>query len=236
MMLQDFVIRALCAAIIGGIIGFERQWRNKMAGIRTNVLVALGSFLFVTLSMIIEGESSPTRISAQIVSGIGFLGGGVIIRDGLNVRGLNTAATLWCSAAAGVLSSAGLILEAFIGSVLVLLVNIILRYVPRRLEKWRAKDFSEENWEKPELFTLLVNWEQKGKAPISGLVQEIEANGLQVQELNLKKGSSEKEIEIKVANGLKEPGLGPLLQLIESLAGVTAVNSFYPERIETKAV
>jgi len=130
MMLQDFVIRALCAAIIGGIIGFERQWRNKMAGIRTNVLVALGSFLFVTLSMIIEGESSPTRISAQIVSGIGFLGGGVIIRDGLNVRGINTAATLWCSAAAGVLSSAGLILEAFIGSVLVLLVNIILRYVP----------------------------------------------------------------------------------------------------------
>lgn len=131
----DFILRIALAFVLGGVIGFERQKRQRMAGIRTNVLVALGAFLFVTLSMTIEGEGSPTRMAAQVVSGIGFLGAGVIIRDGLNVRGLNTAATLWCSAAVGVLTSAGFMIEAIIGAVFVLIANVYLRHVIYKFEE-----------------------------------------------------------------------------------------------------
>lgn len=131
----DFFLRITLAFILGGVIGFERQKRQRMAGIRTNVLVALGAFLFVTLSMTIEGDSSPTRMAAQVVSGIGFLGAGVIIRDGLNVRGLNTAATLWCSAAVCVLTSAGFLIEATIGAVFVLIANVYLRHVIYKYEE-----------------------------------------------------------------------------------------------------
>ncbi|WP_350344479.1 MgtC/SapB family protein [Proteinivorax tanatarense] len=129
-----FIMRIALAFILGGIIGFERQKRQRMAGMRTNVLVSLGAFLFVTLSMVIESESSPTRMAAQVVSGIGFLGAGVIIRDGTNIRGLNTAATLWCSAAIGVLTGAGFLFEAIVGTVFVLLANVYLRHVIQRFE------------------------------------------------------------------------------------------------------
>lgn len=129
-----FLLRIILAFFLGGLIGFERQKRQRMAGMRTNVLVSIGAFLFVTLSMTIDGEGSPTRMAAQVISGIGFLGGGVIIRDGLNVRGLNTAATLWCSAAIGVLTSAGLIIEATVGTLFILLANVYLRTFIRRFD------------------------------------------------------------------------------------------------------
>lgn len=87
----EFTLPVACAFALGTVIGLERQWRQRAAGLRTNVLVALGSALFVLLGSMIPGESSPTRVAAQIVSGIGFLGGGVILREGVNVRGLNTA-------------------------------------------------------------------------------------------------------------------------------------------------
>ncbi|MBE7163086.1 MAG: MgtC/SapB family protein, partial [Williamsia herbipolensis] len=102
----DTVLRLLCGLGLGTLIGFERQYRARMAGLRTNALVATGATLFVVLSAhgFSGGTADPTRVAAQIVSGIGFLGAGVILRDGLGVRGLNTAATLWCSAAVGALA------------------------------------------------------------------------------------------------------------------------------------
>jgi putative Mg2+ transporter-C (MgtC) family protein len=93
--------------LLGAAIGFERQWRQRLAGLRTNALVSLGAATFVMFAALFPGEVSPTRIAAQVVSGIGFLGAGLIFKEGLSVRGLNTAATLWCSAAIGVLSGAG---------------------------------------------------------------------------------------------------------------------------------
>src|SRR5262245_26047961 len=95
------------AVVLGAAIGFERQWRQRLAGLRTNTLVALGAASFLMFSGLVPGESSPTRVAAQVVSGIGFLGAGVMFKEGLSVRGLNTAATLWCSAAVGVLAGAG---------------------------------------------------------------------------------------------------------------------------------
>src|SRR5674476_1548023 len=89
------------ATLMGACIGFERQWRQRMAGLRTNTLVAIGAASFVIFEGLFPDDGSPTRVAAQVVSGIGFLGAGIIFREGLHVTGLNTAATLWCSAAMG---------------------------------------------------------------------------------------------------------------------------------------
>jgi len=103
---QQSALNLLVALLLGSLIGFERQWRQRMAGLRTNTLVSLGAAIFVVFASQFS-DTSPTRVAAQVVSGIGFLGAGVIFKEGLNVRGLNTAATLWCSAAVGLLAGTG---------------------------------------------------------------------------------------------------------------------------------
>lgn len=123
-----FLIRISACFILSLLVGLERQYRNRMIGLRTNVLVCLGAFIFVTVSFGI-GANDHARIAAQVVSGIGFLGAGVILRDGSKIKGLNTAATLWCVAAIGVLCSAGMLFEASIGILFVLISNVILRTV-----------------------------------------------------------------------------------------------------------
>src|SRR6202011_5194510 len=107
----------LCGAVtLGAIIGFERQWRQRLAGLRTNTLVSLGAASFVVFDNLFSPEAGLTRVAAQVVSGIGFLGAGLIFREGLSVRGLNTAATLWCSAAIGVLAGGGFLLYATVAT------------------------------------------------------------------------------------------------------------------------
>src|SRR4051794_646779 len=105
----EFALRLAVGLSCGALIGIERQWRARMAGLRTNALVAAGATVFVLYSVAVGDSGSPTRVASYVVSGIGFLGGGVILRDGFNVRGLNTAATLWCSAAVGVMAASGYI-------------------------------------------------------------------------------------------------------------------------------
>jgi putative Mg2+ transporter-C (MgtC) family protein len=120
----------ICAALfLGVVIGLERQWHQHPAGLRTNALVCLGAALFVSLSLLMHDEGSPTRVASYVVSGIGFLGGGVILREGMNVKGMNTAATLWCSAAVGVLCGSGFPGYAFIGTVAVVGLHLALRPV-----------------------------------------------------------------------------------------------------------
>lgn len=126
--LTTFIIRLSICFALSILIGLERQLRHRMVGLRTNVLVCIGAFLFVYLSFGIN-TSDNTRIAAQVVSGIGFLGAGVILRDGNKIKGLNTAATLWCVAAIGVLCASGLVIEATLGTIFVLLSNIILRLI-----------------------------------------------------------------------------------------------------------
>lgn len=126
MVVFDFALRVAAALTLGAMIGAERQLRQRMAGLRTNALVSVGASLFVMVS-VLEGDSAGhMRIAAQVVSGIGFLGAGVIMREGMTVRGLNTAATLWCSAAIGILCGLGFALEAAIGTGFVL-ANLVLR-------------------------------------------------------------------------------------------------------------
>jgi putative Mg2+ transporter-C (MgtC) family protein len=133
-----FTLHAGLALLMGIVIGLERQWFHHPAGLRTNALVALGAALFVGLSSLLgEGESSPTRIAAQVVSGLGFLGGGVILREGLTVRGLNSAATIWCSGAVGCLCGAGFPLAGLVGTLGLLLVHLGLRPLALYLEARR---------------------------------------------------------------------------------------------------
>jgi putative Mg2+ transporter-C (MgtC) family protein len=132
---EQAAINLAVAVALGAIVGFERQWRNRLAGLRTNTLVSLGAASFVVFAALFPGESSPTRVAAQVVSGIGFLGAGVIFRDGLNVRGLNTAATLWCSAAIGVLAGAGYVVHAAIATAFVVFVNLLLRPIVKFINR-----------------------------------------------------------------------------------------------------
>ncbi|WGD37321.1 MgtC/SapB family protein [Lysinibacter sp. HNR] len=129
----ELCVRVIAALIFGAAIGLERQWLSRMAGIRTNALVAGGAALFVMIGShgFSGGNADPTRVAAQVVSGIGFLGAGVILREGLNIRGLNTAATLWCSAAVGSLAGAGMYWLALFGSIAVICSNILMRPLGR---------------------------------------------------------------------------------------------------------
>jgi putative Mg2+ transporter-C (MgtC) family protein len=141
----DFTGRAAFALVLGALIGAERQWRQRMAGLRTNALVALGAALFELLGVQLAGQhgADPTRIAAYVVSGVGFLGAGVILRDGVSIRGVNTAATIWCSAAVGVLAGAGYITQAVIGALLVVSAHLALRPVARRIDQLPADSGSE---------------------------------------------------------------------------------------------
>ncbi|MDR3538447.1 MAG: MgtC/SapB family protein [Acetobacteraceae bacterium] len=121
------VIGYATSFVLGTLIGLERQWRQRSAGLRTNVLVAVGAAAFSDLGFRLLGVDGATRIISYVVSGIGFLGAGVILKDGTNVRGLNTAATLWCSAAVGTLAGSRLPAEAATLAAFVLAGNTLLR-------------------------------------------------------------------------------------------------------------
>src|SRR6186713_1410383 len=138
--LGTFEGRLLLAFVLGACIGFERQWRHKLAGIKTNSLVAGGAALFILLAEKLTGDSSSTaRVAAQIVTGIGFLGAGVIMREGFNVTGLNTSATIWCSGAIGSLAGMGYWYESTIGSGFVIIAHIVLRPISDRLDRRISK-------------------------------------------------------------------------------------------------
>jgi putative Mg2+ transporter-C (MgtC) family protein len=131
----QFIVRLALAQFLGAAIGVERQWHQRMAGLRTNALVATGAAMFVMLGSMIPGESSPTRVVSYVVSGIGFLGGGVILREGFTVRGLNTAATLWCAAAVGCLAGWGFLPQASIGAAAILSANLFLRPLAMKINR-----------------------------------------------------------------------------------------------------
>ena len=124
--LIESVGRLGLALVLGSAIGFERQWHQKMAGLRTNALVALGSCGFVVFSAMVE-PGDPTRVAAQVVTGIGFLGAGIILREGINVHGLNTAATLWCSAMVGTFAGGGFWGPSLVAAGFVVGTNLCLR-------------------------------------------------------------------------------------------------------------
>jgi putative Mg2+ transporter-C (MgtC) family protein len=142
--LLDFARNIGLALVLGCIIGAERQWRQHPAGLRTNALVAVGAALFVSLTRLLGDTNSPSRIASYIVSGVGFLGGGVILKEGANIRGITTAATLWCSAAVGTLAGAGFGMQGAIGVAAILFVVVALRPVSHRIDQVRKNRAGQE--------------------------------------------------------------------------------------------
>jgi putative Mg2+ transporter-C (MgtC) family protein len=130
----EFTLRLFAALVAGLIIGFERQWQHKSAGLRTNTLVSVGAAIFVLLSISItaKGNGDVTRIIAQVVTGIGLLCAGIIFKEGLNVHGLTTAVTVWCCSAVGCLAAAGYLKETFIATFFIIAVNLLLK----PLDEW----------------------------------------------------------------------------------------------------
>ncbi len=147
--MQPFVVpvgRLLLAAFLGSLLGLEREWHNRTAGLRTNTLIALGSAVFTLLAIewnARSGSPADTRIPAQIVTGIGFLGGGAILRVGGGIRGLTTAAAIWVNAGVGMAAGAGFFVLAISGTATALLVLIVLKSVERKMDQYRPPELSE---------------------------------------------------------------------------------------------
>ncbi len=125
--ISGFSLRLLLAAVLGFCIGLERQWTKHQAGILTNVIVCVGAYVYTAFSYIAAGDNvDVTRVAAQVASGIGFLGAGLIIRDGTNIRGLSTAATIWATAAVGILCTTDKIIYSIIVGVTIVIFHLAL--------------------------------------------------------------------------------------------------------------
>lgn len=182
MSLEQFIVYLLICFFLSFFIGIERQYRHRSVGLRTTILVAMGSYLFVSFSVLLNGYNiDVTRIAAQIVTGIGFLGAGVILKDGVKIRGLTTAATLWCTAAIGVLCASGFILEAISGTVIILFSNVFLRYVNKIVNQKSKYEQTKEE------FKVTIT---SSKDRIKELIKDITSNTkFNINKLDVKKNT-----------------------------------------------
>ncbi len=217
---DEALLRLALAATLGGLIGVERELREREAGLRTHLLVALGSALFTIVGaygfheFLESGQAvvraDPTRISAQIVTGIGFLGAGAIIRQGLSVRGLTTAATLWVVAAVGLASGAGYYSAAVITTALVLIALYPLRILAFRiLRRFRPEDGR-----------LLV--ELPAGHPPGEVIDEIERAGARIDSIDVSQEGERRRLELDLAlpRGVAAPRLVALIADVPSVADV----------------
>jgi putative Mg2+ transporter-C (MgtC) family protein len=183
----DTAVSLASAFVLGTLIGAERQYRQRNAGLRTNVLVAVGAAAFVDLAMHLDGHGGAVRVIAYVVSGIGFLGA-VIMKEGLNVRGLNTAATLWCSAAVGAFAGSGMAAQAALLTVVIIAGNTLLRPLVNAINRI---PFDEQASEATYEVSLLVAASaandvrermeeilEAAKYPVSDLEEAVRADGV----------------------------------------------------------
>ena len=190
--LVDTLVSLSAAFILGGLIGFERQYRQRTAGLRTNVLVAVGAAIFVDMANRLGGAEGAVRVVAYVVSGIGFLGAGVIMREEGNVRGLNTAATLWASAAVGACAGADLILEALLGTLFVLAANTLLRTIVNNINRQPLDVISSE----VTYMVYVIARRHQQKAVLALLEAELERSNYPARDLDVHAfGQDEVEIE-----------------------------------------
>jgi putative Mg2+ transporter-C (MgtC) family protein len=123
---MQHVIGLVAALVFGSLIGLERQFRHHPAGLHTTALVALGSAAYVVAGVVVGDASGPARVAGQVVTGVGFLCAGVVMHHGIRIRGINTAATIWCASGVGVLAGLGLIAWSALVAFLVVLANVLL--------------------------------------------------------------------------------------------------------------
>lgn len=190
--LIDTLVSLSAAFILGGLIGYERQYRQRTAGLRTNVLVAVGAAIFVDMANRLGGAEGAVRVVAYVVSGIGFLGAGVIMREEGNVRGLNTAATLWASAAIGACAGADLVVEALLGTLFVLAANTLLRPIVNNINRQPLDVISSE----VTYMVYVIARRHQQKAALALLEAELERSNYPASDLDMHPfGQDDVEIE-----------------------------------------
>lgn len=220
------------AFLLGAMIGFERQVRQRTAGLRTNTLVAVGAAVFVDLAVRFHalhgGSPSPLQVVAYVVSGIGFLGAGAIMKEGGNVSGMNTAATLWGSAAVGCCAGAKLLPEAVLAALFVLAANTLLRPIVNRINRRPLQEeFSEAT------YTVYVICQRAKQADIrEQLIERLEAANYPVRDVDQHPfGLADAEIEATLyATAVEASELDRVMALLEAEPGVLQV--FWNARAE----
>lgn len=226
--LTDTLISLGAAFVLGGLIGLERQYRQRTAGLRTNVLVAVGAAIFVDAANRLQGHEGAIHVIAYVVSGIGFLGAGVIMRGEGNVRGLNTAATLWTSAAVGACAGADLLLEAFLGSAFILATNTLLRPIVNRINR---QPLDTRFVEVTNIVKIIADRERHKEA-LEFLEQLLETKGFPIRDLIISPfGSDSVEIQAVLVSSSVESG--ELDSLIERLSGQESIaQAFWTSAME----
>ncbi len=220
--LHAAALNMMIALTCGSVIGSERQVRQRMAGLRTNALVALGAASFVIFSGLFPDEVSHTRVAAQIVSGIGFLGAGIIFRDGFNIHGLNTAATLWCSAGVGMMAGAGAWDLAVLLTVMVVFVNLGLRPLVKFLKKHTSAGV-------PMLrgYRVIVTVAEADEAGTRTLIlRTLTLGGLHLSEIGVGPGEDGRGLDLSAtvtAEGVGEAGIEQAVQRLAAEPGLLRV-------------
>ena len=215
--LINSAICLLAAFAFGTLIGAERQYRQRSAGLRTNALVAVGAAAFVDFGMRVGGPAS-TQVMAYVVSGIGFLGAGAIMKEGVNVRGLNTAATLWCSAAVGAASGAGLVVESGLLTLFVIAGNTLLRPLVNRINRIPLDD---ETGEATYEVRLSVSPSQADEVR-EALIDALEAAHYPVADVEMEERGDEamEIVATLVATSVVPKELNAVIGALEKLPGV----------------
>ena len=198
---QPTFARLLLALVLGSLIGAERQWRQRAAGMRTNTLVCFGAAAFVDLGSTIGGANT-TNIIAYVISGVGFLGAGAIMKEGGSIRGLNTAATLWCSAAVGSCAGAGEMLDAVFVTVLLVGINLALRPLSRAIDQ---KSIARSR--RPGIYRLTIVCLRSHEQAVSALIlRSLAARPLTLRELRTEETEDSDDVVIQafVESGLHD--------------------------------
>lgn len=215
----DVALRLLLSAVLGGVIGYERENTNRPAGFRTNILVCVGSALVMITSEFIFNKYTgmtnidPTRLGAQVVSGIGFLGAGTIIRDGFNVRGLTTAASLWAVSCVGIAVGSGFYSGAVIATIFIYLILISLKGAERRFtKKNRYRTFIVES--------------DSASSQVSAVCSVLESYKIELKNVQLYKS---KEGEQRVKLLVKMPGRAVDMQILGDIQALDGVQKVYEE-------
>jgi putative Mg2+ transporter-C (MgtC) family protein len=220
--LADTAVSLSVAFILGGFIGFERQYRQRTAGLRTNILVAVGAAIFVDAANRLVGHEGAVHVMAYVISGIGFLGAGVIMREEGNIRGINTAATLWGSAAVGVCAGADLILEAVLATFFVLAANTLLRPVVSLINRQPLDTQSVEVTNS----VYIITPKHSQKLALKQFIDTLEAAGYQAQDVEVHQFGSE-DVEIQAVLTASAVEGDEMDALIARLAAMDFVNQAF---------
>lgn len=223
--LFDSLISLFTAFVLGALIGYERQYRQRTAGLRTNVLVAIGAAAFVDIANRLHGHEGAVHVIAYVVSGIGFLGAGVLMKDKGQVSGLNTAATLWASAAIGAAAGADLIIEAILIALFILAGNTVLRPIAQRINQ---QPISANETELGFIIYLIAERTEQ-QATMNAFEQQLEQQRLPILQLNIHPFGDD-DIEIEATLGTQSTTEEQLDKLVAELSNITHVKQAFWSR------